>query len=820
MADSGGYGTGQLPLACAVLCFTSIAPEQRTLLSQLGAQMGATIKLDLTSDVTHLIVGNTNSAKYRYVAKSRADVKVLLPEWLKVLRIAWLEGTDDLDMAALEDGHRVPTFHGLKMCLTGFDNPDQRKFIQDAVVQNGAEYHGDLTKYVTHLIAATPSGKKYEHAVNWRMKIVSWEWFQHSLSRGMVLDEKYYHPSIPVEERGIGALDRTEGSSPAPGKRAREAEQGHLVNPARRKLRRSASSRLGSQSEALWANITAGGLERQQNADDDWTDEGAPKLGIRKAKSPSADSNVALLDRGQRSDAQPDDPTSIPQDPLPAQLHESGGIFQGRTVLTYGFDNEKTEILRKHLDSNGAIVIRTSAELEGLDPDDLKRGFLVVPQGTATDLGSLPEAFGAMSIVSHWWVERCLYEKHLVDHNEDLLSQPFDEISITGFEDLIINSTAFSGMELVHVTKLVTFMGATYDQYLTPKISVLVCNTRKPNADKFRFATEKQIPAVHSSWLWDCLRTGELQSFDDYLLNKISPKVLAQGQQAQEPFTEIPTAPLSETDSEKLRRKQAQKAKTPSKAQNSIRKPGPLDLTLSTNLTPLSTELSTNANSVSHLPPDEEEAAIGGLDGPASMPLQDINPSVNSPRRPSHSSTSSKSRNSSTRSNSTSDASLKPAPAPIKPRKGVRAITKEPSPDSVIPPPTECSSADPPQSEIDPADTLAKILAARKAAAANAPIDKEEQKKKRRRQLGRAQSTRSNPSTAEEHHSRTSSGSVAAGMVAVEDEVRESKGYQAYQPSQELQWAAPGAQEAREQSVVKDVVSEGSGLSRARRRRG
>jgi hypothetical protein len=62
--------------------------------------MGATIKLDLTSDVTHLIVGSIDSAKYRYVAKSRDDVKVLSPAWLEALREVWMSGDDDLDVAA------------------------------------------------------------------------------------------------------------------------------------------------------------------------------------------------------------------------------------------------------------------------------------------------------------------------------------------------------------------------------------------------------------------------------------------------------------------------------------------------------------------------------------------------------------------------------------------------------------------------------------------------------------------------------------------------------------------------------------------------
>lgn len=83
--------------------------------------MGASIKLDLTSDVTHLIVGNMNSAKYRYVAKAREDVKVLHPDWLEALRTVWMEG-EDVDVAVLEQQYRLPTFYGLKICLTGFDN--------------------------------------------------------------------------------------------------------------------------------------------------------------------------------------------------------------------------------------------------------------------------------------------------------------------------------------------------------------------------------------------------------------------------------------------------------------------------------------------------------------------------------------------------------------------------------------------------------------------------------------------------------------------------------------------------------------------------
>jgi len=88
--------------------------------------MGAVHKLDLTSDVTHLIVGDTDTPKCKYVAKERPDVKCLLPEWVEAVRQTWMEG-GDTNVEALELEHRLPTFAGLKVCVTGFDD---RRFVE------------------------------------------------------------------------------------------------------------------------------------------------------------------------------------------------------------------------------------------------------------------------------------------------------------------------------------------------------------------------------------------------------------------------------------------------------------------------------------------------------------------------------------------------------------------------------------------------------------------------------------------------------------------------------------------------------------------
>lgn len=85
--------------------------------------MGAAYIYDLTSDVTHLLVGNIDTPKYKYVAKDRPDVVVVTTAWLEAVRASWMKG-GETDVAALEKEHRVPTFFNLKICLTGFDDSE------------------------------------------------------------------------------------------------------------------------------------------------------------------------------------------------------------------------------------------------------------------------------------------------------------------------------------------------------------------------------------------------------------------------------------------------------------------------------------------------------------------------------------------------------------------------------------------------------------------------------------------------------------------------------------------------------------------------
>lgn len=137
--------------------------------------------------------------------------------------------------------------------------------MQEAISDNGGEYRGDLTKEVTHLIAYAPEGKKYQYATQWEVKVVGLKWLEDSLARRMILEEALYHPNIPQDEQGAGAWKRQPRPDVQLGKRTRADED---VPDVPRKLRRTASMKLGSQRETLWCEIV-NGPPGEDSANDD-----------------------------------------------------------------------------------------------------------------------------------------------------------------------------------------------------------------------------------------------------------------------------------------------------------------------------------------------------------------------------------------------------------------------------------------------------------------------------------------------------------------------------------------------------------------------
>lgn len=354
----------------------------------------------------------------------------------------------------------------------------------------------------------------------------------------------------------------------------------------------------------------------------------------------------------------------------------------------------------------------------------------------------------------------------------------------------------------------------------------MICNSSGTNSQKLRFAASKQIPIVTVTWLTDCIHSGRRQCYDNYRFGQAQSPVLNPRRRASVgvPTVQIPRDGAAEQQQE---RSFATKVVT-----NPLMAPQSraLDLAPSAESTPDFTveNLIRPAPNTNDSTLDQYEPSIFGLDGQASLPLQNI--SANFLQRPS---TSSAELKTTSRQRSSSAESLIRAVPTAR-----ESLSRKRTPDSVAAAPVSVIPGDikrvalpriapnEPADEKDYSGILAQLRANRKAAPT--PADQADEKRRKRRQLGRATSTRSNQSTGD-----------SSGNIGLDDDDDENNALaEEYQPSQQLGWDSPGAAKAREQmikkiggtiqersvpvqgiGIVEDAVSEGLGRA-SRKRRG
>lgn len=500
------------PLAGVVLCFTSILPEQRTELATIAGEMGATHKYDLTSDVTHLLVGEVNTPKYKFVARERPDVTVLRPEWVQAVRESWMQG-GDTNIRALEERYKLPVFEGLSICITGFEDMSFREHMEKTAVAHGAEFKKDLTKSVTHLVVKNTNGEKYKYAMQWNIILVTLKWFNDSIKRGMVLEEALYHPTLPSEKQGVGAWNRS-----APAVKDKVQEHDSLLNPRPRKLRRIASDKLGGQNEGIWNDIVGSGNSeprgsRTSQQRDDFIKTSRPPLVIQETKSFASETTF------------PDVQKPPAQSTVQTAAGHADGFLHGCYFFIYGFSAKQVNVLRHHLQFNGAQLVGSLHEFSR--PDIPKKGYglytIVSYKTPRSEIPSTDDLAFECEVVTDMWLERCLDAKALVPPESHVASTPFSKFPLPGFHGMRICSTGFARIDLLHLSKVVALMGGLYDEYLTPKASVLICNDpRSVNQEKLRHTREWGIPVVSVNWLWNSIRAGLKKPLEPYVVQRAS----------------------------------------------------------------------------------------------------------------------------------------------------------------------------------------------------------------------------------------------------------------------------------------------------------
>ncbi|OHE96580.1 BRCA1 C Terminus domain-containing protein [Colletotrichum orchidophilum] len=525
------------PFKGVVVCCTSIPPDQRTQVAKKTEELGGIHKYDLTPDVTHLVVGDYDTPKYRHVAKERTDIKAMDARWIDAIGDLWMKDAD-IDFAALERewqlkpletcGHVSDTTDptearrgSLLLCMTGFDDPDQRTNIIDKINANGGAYTGDLTKRVSHLIVRKPEGKKYKAARVWNIRTVSLAWLEQSIERGLILDEQCFDPVLPAEEQGQGAWNRVTPRSASVGKRSRSGAQ----EGGQRKLRKTASMKLGSQRDMLWGDILGNKPSGESAAPGDSTDR------------------IEVQDSGIHDRM--------------VQPSPDAGIFSTSFFFMSGFESWKSKILADTIVSLGGQVCDSFQELstKGYEARPARR-LLVVPQESqpSTHLQVPPKHVDEIQIVTEFFIERCLHNKAFCDPDSHILGRPLPAFPIRGFKDISICTAGFSGIDLLHVEKVVRQIGARFASRLNDTTSVLVCRTlAETRNEKLKLAIDNDIPVVSSDWLWDCLTTGYIVPVKDYMFPELNqPSSLQPKPKAKETTREEMKQAFQRTRSEPM----------------------------------------------------------------------------------------------------------------------------------------------------------------------------------------------------------------------------------------------------------------------------
>ncbi|GFR12558.1 DNA topoisomerase 2-binding protein 1-A [Trichonephila clavata] len=152
-------------------------------------QMGGFFSKDLTKSVTHLIIGEVGSKKYRVAANF--GLSIMMPSWVEEV---WKNGQYQ-QLHATDSSfnkYKCPVFKGLVITVSQM-SVDERSAIQTIIEENGGTYLAPLkASKTTHLVLCEPSGDKYKYAKMWKIYCVNVNWIYESVKSGYCKDETLY----------------------------------------------------------------------------------------------------------------------------------------------------------------------------------------------------------------------------------------------------------------------------------------------------------------------------------------------------------------------------------------------------------------------------------------------------------------------------------------------------------------------------------------------------------------------------------------------------------------------------------------------------
>ncbi|CDK26219.1 unnamed protein product [Kuraishia capsulata CBS 1993] len=415
--------------------------------------MGGDYSNDLMSDTTVLVVGDRETEKYRFCVKKRFDVVFVRPNAIKILHEKWLEGDDGLDIAH----YKLPAFDGLSICVSRIGDHSKSKFSK-LISDNGGVVTDSLTMSSSCVVSTERSGKRYEKAIEWKVPVVHPKWVEDCIRRKATLDMKYYEiDKINAADLGANSClvwEHVTKDEP----KIRQTRQ--LIPETDESLK------ITKKAPSLWGSIM-GNLKAQskpKNESSTWEEEQV------------VDEQPQIQDRELAEVSKP--------------KHHEQRLFDNFTFAISLFTKAQEETLSRVLISNGSEIASV---------EDASSTHILIPSNCTMDDYTGPKT---LPIVTEWFIERSL---HYGEIRNDRWGQVlYQKMSNSGVG---ISISGFSGIELLHITKLIKYLGCEFHETFRKDRDFLVVNINGLGIPKdsplfhYRYPEVVEMPAPSSASL-------------------------------------------------------------------------------------------------------------------------------------------------------------------------------------------------------------------------------------------------------------------------------------------------------------------------------
>lgn len=433
-------------------------------------------------------------------------------EFVENIYHRWIQG-EDIDMKKeilngltkpFENLHITVTNIGMFLMfarfnyqLTHVESTQERERIRELVEANGGRYSKNLTRHITHLISPIGGGRKVEGAIKWKQFLVDPEWFEDCLKRNARVNEKYYRLSLPKHKRGVGAFNGV------PDPNASLLPPNYYSEERRVASQKVILARNKKNSDEVWASVIKSlpkaRTEKAAPLNSVWDDsfiesrtedvevELEPESKVRKRNSSEIESeSVTKRSRLNQNKEKPDQTFDLVK-----------GIFEDQTFAFCGYERAQIRYLEGIIRSHNG---RSSSDL--LHPEVTH--VIINSKTSPSEKAILTKGLSKrVAVATEWLIERSLFKKALVC---DLWGSYIEHRSLPEFQGLNVSISGFSGVELLHIEKLIPMLGATFQSTFTAQRDVLIAT---PKSKKFQYALRWKVPIVRIEWLWECANTGK-----------------------------------------------------------------------------------------------------------------------------------------------------------------------------------------------------------------------------------------------------------------------------------------------------------------------